>query len=203
MENDSSTSTPPAWAEAILRVMLPPEHRENVSGDLLEEYRESVLPARGASGADLWYLRQTAGFVLRATWWWGALSAAAVLTRSAFDWFVPPETFVERASATTYTAIALFLAAGFFTSWRTRSMRAGILAGITTGILSALLALAGSLIMLSVWHDERTLWAIDRSGGLEEVFTLPFFIIVPGTIIAALGGTLAKAASLFRELRFS
>ena len=200
MDNEAALPAPPVWAESILRMVLPPRHRETVSGDLLEEYRERVLPARGVRRADSWYVRQTAGFVLRATWWWGALSAAAVMARDAFDWFVPPETFTARASATTYTAIALFLAAGFFTSWRTRSLRAGVLAGIATGLISALLVWAGSLVMLGLWHDERMLWAIERSGGLGEVFALPLLVVVPGTIVAALGGALAKvAASLSRR----
>jgi hypothetical protein len=140
---------------------------------------------------DSWYVRQT-GFVLRTSWWWGVLSAATVITRTAFDWFVPPETFYARATASTYTAVALFLAAGFFTAWRSRSLRAGVLAGIATGLISAILVVAGSLIMLGLWHDERTLSAIERSGGLSEVFTLPMLMIVPGTIVAALGGVLAQ-----------
>ena len=191
MDTETSTSAPPAWAEAILRMVLPPRHRESVTGDLLEEYRESVLPARGPSAADSWYVRQTGGFVLRVTWWWGALSAAAVIARDAFDWFVPPETFQARASASTYTAVALFLVAGFFTAWRSRSLGAGVLAGITTGVISALFAWAGSLIMLGLWHDERTLRAIERSGGLSELLTQPILVVLPGTIVATLGGALA------------
>ena len=193
-EASPSAPSPPFWADAMLRMVLPPRHRESVSGDLLEEYRESVLPARGTRRADSWYVRQAAGFVLRATWWWGVLSAAAVITRTAFDWFVPPETFHARAVATTYTAVAVFLAAGFFTAWRSRSLGAGALAGIATGLISAILVVAGSLITLGLWHDERTLWAIERSGGLTEVFALPILILVPGTIVAALGGALARVA---------
>ena len=64
--------------------------RESVSGDLFEEYRESILPALGA-GANRWYARQVGGYVLRATWPWAALAG---------DILVPVGTFVGTAGAT-------------------------------------------------------------------------------------------------------
>lgn len=49
---------PPRWAEILLRGLLAPRDREAVAGDLLEEYREVVVPSRGRIGARLWYLHQ-------------------------------------------------------------------------------------------------------------------------------------------------
>ena len=49
---------PPRWAEALLRIWLDPRDRETVTGDLLEEYREVVAPARGSVRARIWYVRQ-------------------------------------------------------------------------------------------------------------------------------------------------
>ena len=57
---------PPEVAELILRGLLPLDMRETVSGDLLEEYRESRVPAVGEFRADLWYWRQVGGMWLRA-----------------------------------------------------------------------------------------------------------------------------------------
>jgi hypothetical protein len=54
---------PPAWAESVLRALLEPRNRDSVSGDLLEEYCEVVLPARGERRAKVWYIRQVASFV--------------------------------------------------------------------------------------------------------------------------------------------
>ena len=53
-EPDRSGSVrPPRWAEAVLRALLGRDDAETVSGDLIEEYRESVtvhaevaMPAR-------------------------------------------------------------------------------------------------------------------------------------------------------------
>lgn len=48
---------PPALGRALLR-LLPLPHRDFVSGDLEEEYTETVLPQRGKVRADLWFLGQ-------------------------------------------------------------------------------------------------------------------------------------------------
>ena len=63
MTIDRSSTRPPEWAEALLRLLLKPEDRESVSGDLLEEYRQSVVPERGR-GADA---RQKFSIVLRSS----------------------------------------------------------------------------------------------------------------------------------------
>jgi hypothetical protein len=65
-------------------MVLASKDRESVSGDLLEEYRESIVPSLGAS-ANAWYLRQVAGLVLRATWAWAGLVAAISLWRFLLD----------------------------------------------------------------------------------------------------------------------
>ncbi len=57
-----SRNTPPRFFEWMLRRFLAARDRETISGDLLEEYREEYLPRLGAARADLWYLRQAAGF---------------------------------------------------------------------------------------------------------------------------------------------
>ena len=54
---------PPRWSEKLLRSLLLERDRDTISGDLLEEYREVVVPTRGAKGARWWYRRQVAGFL--------------------------------------------------------------------------------------------------------------------------------------------
>jgi len=44
----SMTNTnPPRWSELALHVILKRRDRESIAGDLLEEYREEILPSRG------------------------------------------------------------------------------------------------------------------------------------------------------------
>jgi hypothetical protein len=54
---------PPAWAEAVLRALVGPRNRDTITGDLLEEYREVIVPARSRFGARTWYVRQVVSFV--------------------------------------------------------------------------------------------------------------------------------------------
>jgi hypothetical protein len=58
---------PPRWAEALLHIFLKPDEAETESGDLLEAYRDSIQPSRGSFRADLWFLGQVAGYILRAS----------------------------------------------------------------------------------------------------------------------------------------
>jgi hypothetical protein len=88
MTIDRPTTLPPSWAESLLRLILRPEDRDSVSGDLLEEYRQSIVPAMGAK-ANRWYIRQVTWYVLRATWAWGVLVAAICVWRYLLDTLAP------------------------------------------------------------------------------------------------------------------
>ena len=85
-----STAHAPRWAESLLRLTLKRADRETVSGDLLEEYRDTIVPTRGQPSADVRYVRQVAGFMWRATWVWALLFSAAFVIRQAFDFLSPP-----------------------------------------------------------------------------------------------------------------
>ena len=97
MSTPHSDARPPRWAEAILCMLLKPENRESVSGDLLEEYRDAIVPTRGRA-ADLWYIRQVAWYLLRASWMWGTLMGAALVFRYLLDTLVPLADYWMRAT---------------------------------------------------------------------------------------------------------
>jgi len=190
----SNTIAPPAWAERLLRMLLPPADRDTISGDLFEAYRDEVHPARGRARADWWYVRQVASFACRGTWLGAAGLAAAVIGRDIVDWQLSPTTdFYARSVVTTYTAVAIYLTAGFVASRRLQSVRAGTLSGALTGAIAAIVIEAASLLQLAIWHDPDTLAMIQASGGLSEVFLLPVLVIGPGTLCALMGAAMAKA----------
>ena len=136
----------------------------------------------------------------RAAGGWAAAYAVTVVSRTAFDWFLPTDAFQVRSTVSTYTAIALFLAAGFWTAWRTNSVRSGVLVGMAMSALSAAMILVSSVVMLGIWHDPQTLQAIAQSGGMGEVFTLPLLVSVPAVILAAIGAVAKKhSPSLLRS----
>jgi hypothetical protein len=194
----STTAAPPRWAESLLQLVVRREDFENVSGDLLEEYRDSIRPARGPGRADRWYVAQVLGFAWRSTSLWAALFAAAFLARTALDWLVPPSDFYLRSLVTTYVAVSILLCASFSASCRTGSIRAGAFAGIVSTAIAAPMSLAGASLLLAVWHDPGTMAAVEGSGGLGEAFVLPWMAIVPGALVGAVGGVVGAAASRLR-----
>lgn len=113
MTTDYSSARPPRWAETLLRLLLPPKDRESVSGDLLEEYRDTIVPALGPA-AGRWYVRQVGSFLVRASWAWGAIVGAALVIRYLFDTLVPPTDFRMRATALTYTIIDYLPVGGLY-----------------------------------------------------------------------------------------
>ena len=136
MTRRRSTKLPPRWAESLLRMLLPPEDRDSVSGDLLEEYRESIVPALGdkASG---WYVRQVAGYVLRKAWIWGALVGAILVTRYLFDTLAPvgytPGVVHPRSAIMSYALIAIFAFGSGWQAWRSGHLGSGVAGGLRNG----------------------------------------------------------------------
>jgi hypothetical protein len=195
----TTDATPPAWAETILGAVLKPTNFATVSGDLLEEYRASVHPARGQQRADIWYVTQVFGFVVRAVGAWGALLGLAVVARTALDWFVPTQDFSVRSAISTYVGIGLLLIMGFWSAWRSGSLESGTLTAVIAAAIGALISVAGAAGMLAAFHDSQTMNAIQGSGGLREVFTLPITMVVDGLVLGTIGGAMGAAAK--RKLR--
>ena len=83
---------------------------------------------------------------------------------------------------------AIFVSAGFVAAWRSASLRAGALAGVATALIGAVISIVGAALLLALWHDAPTFAAIEGSGGLAEVFTLPVLLVAPGALLGTLGG---------------
>jgi hypothetical protein len=192
-------ATPPGWAEALLRAFLAPGDSDSVSGDLLEQYRDSVHPARGHRRADLWYLTQVLGFVWRSARLWAALFAVAFLARTALDWLVPPADFHARANVSTLLGTGIILVAAFHAAARSGSFAAGPVVGLATAAIAAPLELAGAMTLLAARHDPITLAAIRTSGGLAEVLTLPLLMLLPGILLGTIGGGLGAVVNRLRS----
>lgn len=188
---------PPRWAEVLLQLVLTSADRDCVSGDLLEQYRDEIVPARGQSAAARWYVRQVCGYLWRAAWPWAAVFAAGFLARTVYDWRVPTTDFLERSRLTTAFGATTLVGAAFWGSRRSRSVLAGLLlAGLTTQI-AAVFSLAGVTVALLVWHDAGTMRAIAGSGGLMEAYTLPFMTIGPAIVGGTIAGTIGRLSRGF------
>jgi hypothetical protein len=192
---------PPRIAEAVLRLVLPPQDRETVSGDLLEEYRECVYPQRGRFRADVWFIGQIAGFLHRSNQLWAALLGAATIARTAIDWLAPTVDFHSRSTVSTILTIGVLSLAGFSAAWRSRSPWTGAFAGIVSAATAAGIAVAGTIVLLVallLHNPDGTIFAAIRgSGGLPEALTLPVLLIIPGAFLGALGGVAGWIAGQF------
>jgi hypothetical protein len=188
----TSSVQPPRWAERVLALLLDARRRDDILGDLLEEYREAIHPARGASAADRWYVRQVAGFLWQRTWPWAAFFSGAFLLRTAFDWFAPVNDFHTRSTLSTAIGVSTLFAVAFFAARRARSVFAGPLAAVVTSQLAAVVSMIGVIAFLALRHDAQTWTAIQGSGGWQEAIELPFMMIVPATVLGAAGGVAGK-----------
>jgi len=103
-----------------------------------------------------------------------------------------------RSAILTYVALAILLVAGCWAAWRAGSFLAGALAAVLTASVAAVMSVGGAIILFAIWHDAQTMSAIQASGGLGEVFTLPFAIVLPAAIVGTIGG--AAAAGVRRLL---
>jgi hypothetical protein len=186
-------TTPPDWADALLRLFVTAENVDNVSGDLLEEYRDSVLPGRGQRRADRWYVRQVLGFVWRRTGLWAVLFGGGFVARGALDLFVPPATFELRSTVSTALGVSILLVAGGREAWRSGSFLTGSVAGLTVAALGALVSIGGAAGLLAFWHDPPAMAAIRQSGGLAEVFLFPLVLMLPGVLVGTVGGMIGAA----------
>jgi len=196
----AETTTPPEWAEALLWLSLNAADRENVSGDLLEEYRASIVPTRGKTAADRWYVRQVSGFVWRTTWPWALVFSAPFLVRTAYDWLVPTTDFHLRAQLSTDLGIATLLLTGLWAGWRAQSFAAGVAIAVVVSQIAALISVVGGGLLFVLFATPEVRLAIDGSGGLGEVFALPFVMIIPALIVGSAG---SAVASLCRKVRSS
>jgi len=188
---------PPDWAEALLRLSLKATDYDNVSGDLLEEYRASIVPARGEAAADTWYVAQVAGFVWRTTWLWALVFSGAFIARTAYDWLVPTTDFHLRAQLSTDIGVATLLVIGFWAGWRARSFAAGVAIAVVVSQIAAIISVIGDGLLFALLDTPEVRRAIDGSGGLGEGFALPFMMIIPALIV---GGVGSAAASVGRRM---
>jgi len=180
---------PPGWAQWLVSALVPARTRESVLGDLLEEYRDGQMTARGTAAASAWYVRQALAFLWRAAHpiglavagnLSGRLLCDVVLTSTARDLYA-------RALITTLLAMAIFMWFGFRlgqTTGRTAGAAAAALAGTVIATLYAyvfVLACMGAGFLLTV---DAGVWKALLEG-----------LDIPAPVIAAIGIVLSSAGA--------
>ena len=184
---------PPGWAQSLLALFVPARGRDGVLGDLLEEYHDAQAPARGAAGADRWFVGQVLGFVWRACLPWGVLVSAVMIARDVYDLTAPTADFHTRAAVTTYLCISLFAAGGFVAAWRSRRVLSGTALGATTALMTCVVAsvyalTAGQLLLNSAFAADPGTYA-----PLVETADIPIVpIVILGVLAGSIGGAVGR-----------
>jgi hypothetical protein len=185
----ATTITPPRWAEAVLGVLVPREQQESVTGDLLEEYRDSKVPVIGVRAANRWYVAQVAGTAWRLAAFSCVTAAVLHAWREGVDELVPVASYVTRSTILTYGMMAIYISAGFWVGWRIGRVAAGTLIAMLASLIgwSGAWVVAASLALMRV---PNRLYP----GGVEEMFFLPLMILPVVVVLGTFGAVIGTAA---------
>jgi len=192
---------PPRWAVAILPLLLRSDEAETVSGDLIEEYRDAVHPASGRWRANLWFVRQVAGFAWRAAAPWGLLLAAFMSGRFMLDTFAPPASYSTRSFFTTWSAILLYVLAAAWASRRTRRAVTGVVVALGVHAIGWTVnaAITTAIFFGVIRHEPAMQSLFQQTGGWGEQWLLPLmmlpFVFVLGSIGGITGRSIARNVS--------
>jgi hypothetical protein len=196
-----STARPPSWLEAVLRALLRSDQVENVSGDLLEIYRDEKLPSLGPAGADRWYFRQVIWQFFRGYWPWVACSAAALAAHDVIN------TYRDASGAELIDVellipgvLASFFFVGLHGGWRHGRVQGGLAAAIGAYLVTWSFL---KVWLMATWYPfaqiqkENVYWREAwqfSSGGNESFLHWIFWDNVGALIIAGLAmGALSVA----------
>lgn len=174
---------PPVLAQALLQRLLPPETRESVVGDLLEEYRESRAPARGRFRANLWYCKEVVGFWRRSYGAFAVPILALFVVRDLSNVFRGPSgplLNVEFLFGLITLSPLMFFLAGAYGSWRTRRWTGGVVAALGTFIAAWLLISAwwnATLYPFALMQQSNPYWIHAWRWSLQQTGVLSLFRI--------------------------
>jgi cation transport ATPase len=197
-DNERPSVLPPSWAVALLALLLPPDETETVTGDLIEEYRDTVYAASGQWRADAWFVRQVAGFAWHTAVAWGLLLAAFLSGRFLLDTFAPPASYYGRSFVTTWSSILLYLLAAAWASRRTGRARTGTLVAVGAHAIGWIMSAAiTAIVFIGVIRNEPAMLNLfQETGGWGEQWFLPLmllpFVLFLGSVGGVCGRSLAK-----------
>ena len=142
------------WGEMALRLVVRRRDRDTISGDLLEEYREEILPKRGAIGARIWYARQVVSFVHPLAWGLliGAAAGALQLLSTALDPLAEDSGGVMLVIVA--TLLLLWMLATLVASTSSQRFRDVVVSGILIGAATMAVAYVSSILRVNLFLDQ-------------------------------------------------
>jgi hypothetical protein len=142
------------WADLALRFLLNSRDRDAISGDLLEEYREQVLPSTGPLRARLWYVRQVLSFVKPSTWGLaiGVIGGALNLIDTAIEPLA--DDTAGGMSIWLGGLCCLWILTGFGAARGVRRFRDGVTAGVLVGMATMAVFHLAAIVRVNVFLEQ-------------------------------------------------
>jgi hypothetical protein len=205
-----SIDRPPRWAEWLLEAILPPRDRDTIPGDLLEEYREVIVPTRGRARANRWYLRQVLSLVNGLTLGL-AIGAVFSVWNLVGTILTPLLEDSPRALAGFYGPMfALWGLAGWLAGRRTGHVVQAVKAGVTVALVTSVVFNVAMLLRVNLFldvikyrDDWQNMVANFAGSGFESFRTYANYVyitgapskilvgVVIGTLCGFIGGVVA------------
>ena len=190
------------WADFVLRLLLKPRDRDAISGDLLEEYREEILPAKGPFVARLWYLGQVLSFVspLKV----GLAIGIAAGTLNLVDTAIEPLADDTAGTMLFWFGLLLFiwLLIGFRAAQRTQRFRVALIAVMLVGTATIVVFHLAAIVRVNLFlehiryrDDWQNLVARFQASGFTSLRAYANYTYISGTPIALALGAMAGAVS--------
>ncbi|HVD92822.1 MAG TPA: permease prefix domain 2-containing transporter [Vicinamibacterales bacterium] len=185
---------PPRWAERVLSLLVPDRSRDGVLGDLVEEYRESQVAARGLAGANRWYVWQVAGFLWRACAVWGVMLGGLLAARDVMDLTLPTQDYRVRAAVSTYLAFSIFGTAAIHAGWRSRHALTGVVVCLGAAVIASIIGFATPAgLSVVMWSEVQRNPA--AAAALRESFDVPVpAIFAIALVLGSIGGGIGRGA---------
>jgi hypothetical protein len=195
-ESGVAQPDPPYWAQELLGFLVREDRAENIQGDLLEEYRESVHPNRGHKAANRWYVRQVAGFLWRLSWVFGlAVALLPAIVQAIADTHSSRESF-WLLFLLPARGPGIYLLASAYAGWRTQRMVGGALVALTAHVMGSAIAIVMAVVLYFtvIRGDPASLHLFRVTGDWGEVFGMPLAITPIALALGVVGGFIGQFA---------
>jgi len=213
IEPKPEEAVPPRWAAAVLRLLVAARDRETIAGDLVEQYREEILPRLGRAGARRWYGRQVLSLVSSARLGL-ALGVVLALGAAAGDVLLPLANGgaggSDEPAPIGVVLLCLWGAAGYLAWQKTGRLAAAAKAGAIVALLSMAMTMLAFFLIDNLFLDlvsrqPEKIWLLRHSQSQDMratlnaaharglLFVLPL-LTAAGAVCGAAGGVAGKLA---------
>jgi hypothetical protein len=186
------TAAPPPWAVWLLQTLVPRRHRDVLTADVLDRYRDHILPGQGRSRANRWFLARVAEWAWTQSRPAGLVVVLAFVVGDGIYTDLPERDATLRAWLKATGPVAALVLLGARVGWRS-----GTWAAVVTGFVASCLGTAAFLALTTVSLAilQPQLMKIGMSWeSLRDLASILRNATVVGTVVSAVGGLLGDLA---------